>query len=61
MSGGHAKQGPVGMPEPQGLHDSLAWKAPSSGQTPLTQVNKKITKQEQISVRLYRENVCIKN
>lgn len=38
MSGGHAEQGPVGMPELQGLPDSLAWIAPSSGQTKYTQL-----------------------
>lgn len=31
MSGGHVEQGPVGMPELQGLPDSLVWIAPSSG------------------------------
>ncbi len=31
-SGGHVEQDPVGMPEPQVLPDSLAWRAPSSGQ-----------------------------
>lgn len=43
MSGGHAEQGPVGMPELQGLPDSLAWIAPSSGQTKYTQLKRSPT------------------
>lgn len=50
MSGGHAKQGPVGMPEPQGLPDSLAWKAPSSGQINTSEeIRKKQTKKQKQS------------
>lgn len=36
MSGGHVEPGPAGMPELQGLPESLAWRAPSSGQTKCT-------------------------
>lgn len=39
-SGGHEAQDPVGMPELQGLPDSRAWTAPSSGQTKYTQVKR---------------------
>lgn len=46
MSDGHAMQGPVGRPMPRGLHDSLAWIAPSSGKTKHTEL-KTISRDEE--------------